>query len=59
MAKGVERACRDIVKKAGEETEAAHKEAAEWKDRWEQALQKTNQLEIKVATHPLVAWLIN
>lgn len=53
-AKGVEKACRDIVKKAGEEAEAAHKEAADWKERWEQALQKSNQLEIKVAPRLLI-----
>ncbi len=47
VIQGVEKACREIVKKAGEEAEAAHKEAADWKERWEQALQKSNQLELK------------
>jgi hypothetical protein len=42
------------VQKAGEQAEAAHKEAIEWRDKWEQALQKSNQFEVKVGHWPVM-----
>ena len=41
-------ACRAAVEKAAAAAEAAQKECASWKSKHEAALERTNQLEVKV-----------
>ena len=43
-----EAACRAAVEKAAAASEAAQKECAGWKSKHEAALERTNQLEVKV-----------